>query len=49
MNEELVNSVSERYIELYEKITGDKFEKSDTSKIQSRIEKAVIEFLKGKA
>ena len=48
MNKELVDSVSERYIELYEKITGDKFEKSDTSKIQSRIEKAVIEFLNGK-
>lgn len=45
MNEELVNSVSERYIELYENITGDKFEKSDASKIHKRIEKAVAEFL----
>jgi len=49
MNKELVDSVSERYIELYEKITGDKFEKSDTSKIQSRIENAVTDFLKKKA
>ncbi len=46
MNEELVDSVSERYIELYENITGDKFEKSDDSKINKRIEKAVTEFLK---
>lgn len=45
MNDELVNSVSERYIELYENITGDKFEKSDASKINKRIEKAVTEFL----
>ena len=46
MNEEFVASVSDRYIELFEKITGDTFEKSDASKIQSRIESAVIEFLK---
>ena len=45
MNEELVNSISERYIELYENITGDKFEKSDTSKIIQRIGTAVNEFL----
>jgi len=46
MSEEFVDSVSDRYIELFEKITGDTFEKSDTSKIQSRIETAVNEFLK---
>jgi len=45
MSEEFVNSVSDRYIELYENITGDKFEKSDTSKIKQRIEIAVNEFL----
>jgi phosphoribosylaminoimidazole-succinocarboxamide synthase len=45
MDEELVNSVSERYIELYENITGDTFEKSDASKINKRIEIAVTEFL----
>ncbi|MCA1759359.1 MAG: phosphoribosylaminoimidazolesuccinocarboxamide synthase, partial [Bacteroidales bacterium] len=43
-----VASVSDRYIELYENITGDKFQKSDTAKIQSRIENAVNEFLKDK-
>ena len=45
MTEQFVNSVSERYIELYENITGDKFDKSDTSKISNRIEIAVTEFL----
>ena len=45
MNEEFVISVSERYIELYEKITGDSFVKSDTAKIQSRIENSVTDFL----
>ncbi|MBN1986449.1 MAG: phosphoribosylaminoimidazolesuccinocarboxamide synthase [Prolixibacteraceae bacterium] len=48
MSEEFVASVSERYIELFENITGDKFQKSDTTKINERIEAAVNEFLKGK-
>ena len=47
MTPELVESVSERYIELFENITGDKFQKSDTSKINQRIEIAVNEFLTG--
>lgn len=46
MSEDFVASVSDRYIELYEHITGDTFTKSDTAKIQDRIEKAVQEFLK---
>lgn len=46
MSDEFVASVSERYIELYENITGDKFQKSDASKIEARIENAVNEFLK---
>lgn len=37
MSLEYVKGVSERYIELYEKITGSKFIKSDTSDVQSRI------------
>ena len=44
--ESFVNEVSERYIELYENITGDKFVKSDTTKIEDRIETAVNDFLK---
>jgi phosphoribosylaminoimidazole-succinocarboxamide synthase len=46
MSEEFVNSVSERYIELYENITGDKFKKSDASKINARIEASVTNFIK---
>jgi len=46
MNEALVLSVSERYIELYENITGDKFIKSDLSNIQERIETNIQNFLK---
>ena len=46
MSEAFVASVSERYIELYEKITGDKFIKSDLSDIQGRIESNIETFLK---
>jgi len=42
MPEEFVTMVSERYIELYEKITGDKFIKSDVTDIHSRIETNVL-------
>jgi phosphoribosylaminoimidazole-succinocarboxamide synthase len=48
MSEEFVNSVSDRYIELFENITGDSFQKSDSSKIIERIESAVTQFLNGK-
>ena len=41
MPEEFVNQVSERYIELYEKITGDKFVKADAKEVLHRIEKNV--------
>jgi phosphoribosylaminoimidazole-succinocarboxamide synthase len=41
-----VSEVSERYIELYEKITGDKFIKSDITNVPERIEKNCITFLK---
>lgn len=45
MPDEFVQTVTDRYIELYERITGKKFEKSDTSNIQERIEKNVTEYL----
>lgn len=45
MPEAFVNEVSERYIELYERITGETFVKSDTSGIVQRIEKNVLKFL----
>lgn len=46
MTEEFVEEVSDRYIELYESITGDKFEKADVSKVVERVEKNVTEYLK---
>jgi phosphoribosylaminoimidazole-succinocarboxamide synthase len=39
-------SVSDRYIELYEKITGEKFIKSDSSDVAGRIKKNVEDYLK---
>lgn len=46
MSDEYINSVSERYIELYENITGEKFEKADVSDIEVRIQKNVESYLK---
>ncbi|MBU2927263.1 phosphoribosylaminoimidazolesuccinocarboxamide synthase [Winogradskyella psychrotolerans] len=46
MSDEYIASVSERYIELYENITGEAFVKGDVSDIQSRIEANVLEYLK---
>ncbi|NKI27846.1 phosphoribosylaminoimidazolesuccinocarboxamide synthase [Arenibacter sp. 6A1] len=48
MTDEYITSVSERYIELYENITGEKFVKADISDIQSRIETNVLAHLNGK-
>ncbi|MFT6935559.1 MAG: phosphoribosylaminoimidazole-succinocarboxamide synthase [Maribacter sp.] len=45
MTDEYIVSVSDRYIELYEKITGEKFVKANTENILERIEKNVLEFL----
>ena len=45
MTQEYVNSVSERYIELYEHITGEKFDKANVSDIAARIEKNVTKYL----
>ena len=46
MSELFVNQVSERYIELYEKITGEKFIKADISNVPERIENNCKAFLK---
>jgi phosphoribosylaminoimidazole-succinocarboxamide synthase len=48
MSDEYIQSVSERYIELYENITGETFVKADVSNIQERIEKNVLKYLKFK-
>ena len=45
MSDAYIETVSERYIELYENITGEKFKKADVSNIQERIEMNVTSFL----
>lgn len=45
MSNEYINTVSERYIELYENITGDTFVKADVFDIHNRIEKNVLAYL----
>lgn len=45
MSDDYIQSVSERYIELYENITGKPFVKADISDIKSRIETNVLAFI----
>jgi len=45
MPDEYVGTVTERYIELYEKIMGESFLRAETNDIQARIEKNVLNFL----
>jgi len=45
MSDELVESISDRYIELFEKITGKAFERAETTNIATRIEKSILDYL----
>ena len=45
MTDAIVESISERYIELFEKISGEKFQKADTADLTSRIEKSIVAHL----
>ena len=45
MTEEIIASISERYIELYENIVGEKFVKADVSNVLNRVEKNINSFL----
>jgi len=45
MPDEFVNEVTDRYIELYENITGENFERGDYSNVMKRIEDNVNSFL----
>lgn len=45
MTDEKINEISDRYIELYENITGETFVKSDVTNILGRIEQNVLQFL----
>jgi len=48
MTAEYIQTVSDRYIELFENIIGEKFIKADISNINSRIEKNVLDYLSKK-
>jgi phosphoribosylaminoimidazole-succinocarboxamide synthase len=48
MTDEIISSISERYIELYEKIVGEKFVKADMSNILARVENNINDFLSSK-
>ena len=48
MDDDYINGVSERYIELYEKITGTPFVKADIFNITKRIERNVETYLKSR-
>jgi phosphoribosylaminoimidazole-succinocarboxamide synthase len=46
MTPEVVRGITERYIELYEAVTGEKFVRAESENIEARIEKNVSEYLK---
>jgi phosphoribosylaminoimidazole-succinocarboxamide synthase len=46
MTPEVVAGITERYIELYEQITGEKFVRAEGDNVESRIERNVSDFLK---
>jgi len=46
MTPEIVAGISERYIELFENISGEAFDKADIADITARIEKNVVDYLK---
>lgn len=48
MTDEYIETISERYIELYENILGEKFVKADVSNIYNRIEKNILNYLSKK-
>lgn len=48
MTDQYVQTVSERYIELYENILGEKFVKADVSNINKRIENNVLRYLENR-
>ena len=45
MDVPFIDSVSERYIELYEHITGDEFIKADATNVLNRVESNILDYL----
>lgn len=48
MTDEIIHSISERYIELYENIVGEKFQRADVSNVLARVEKNISDYLAAK-
>jgi phosphoribosylaminoimidazole-succinocarboxamide synthase len=48
MTDAYIATVSERYIELYENILGEKFIKADLNNIEERINENVLGYLEGR-
>ncbi len=48
MTPEIVNSISERYIELYESISGENFVRTDVGNVLERVERNILGFLEGR-
>ncbi|HHT04188.1 MAG TPA: phosphoribosylaminoimidazolesuccinocarboxamide synthase [Bacteroidales bacterium] len=48
MTPEIINQISERYIELYESIVGEKFQRKETDNLLKRIEANISSWLKTK-
>ncbi len=46
MPDSFVNEITERYIELYERITGEQFNRGDTSNVMNRVESNIVNWLK---
>ena len=49
MSDEWIQQISSRYIELFEQVTGKKFERQDYTHAESRMEDAVLRFLASKS
>jgi phosphoribosylaminoimidazole-succinocarboxamide synthase len=49
MTDEFVQLVSERYIELFEQMSGQEFVKAHTANVTKRIETNVLDYLKKEA
>jgi phosphoribosylaminoimidazole-succinocarboxamide synthase len=45
MSDAFVNTITERYIELYEKISGIPFERVDTTNIEKRVEENILNYI----
>jgi phosphoribosylaminoimidazole-succinocarboxamide synthase len=46
MTDQIIKDISNRYIELYEQITGDRFVKYDTAQLLNRVEENILNFFK---